>query len=144
MSHELRTPLNAIIGFSELLENDAIKLSDVISQSLSLIRIVAQKANIRIDVKDMDNCYVLADFTKLKQILINLLSNAIKCNKKDGYVKLDSSTTDDNFLRVNIVDSGIGIPLSKQSSVFKPFNRLGKENSSITGTGIGLVVTKTL
>jgi signal transduction histidine kinase len=43
-----------------------------------------------------------------------------------------------------VTDTGIGIPLEKQHELFSAFNRLGKENSAILGTGIGLVITKKL
>ena len=50
----------------------------------------------------------------------------------------------DNKVRVNIVDTGIGISAENQSSLFTLFNRQGQEDSMIKGTGLGLVVSKDL
>jgi CheY-like chemotaxis protein len=47
-------------------------------------------------------------------------------------------------LRIQVKDTGQGIPLAKQSEVFQPFNRLTAENSNIEGSGVGLVITKQL
>ncbi|MFP6712114.1 MAG: ATP-binding protein, partial [Rhodospirillales bacterium] len=47
-------------------------------------------------------------------------------------------------LRVEVIDTGCGIPLDQQKELFKPFSRLGQENGEIEGTGIGLVVTRQL
>ncbi len=47
-------------------------------------------------------------------------------------------------LRVEVIDTGCGIPLDQQKELFKAFSRLGQENGEIEGTGIGLVVTRQL
>ena len=136
--------LSAIEAGEIKLSIETINLNNVISQSLSLTQIIAKKSNIQIEIKAKNTCYILADFTKTKQVVINLLTNAIKYNKKNGHIQLDCIHTDDNFLRVIIKDSGIGISKANQASVFKSFDRLGQEHSTITGTGIGLVVTKNI
>ena len=88
--------------------------------------------------------YVKADRTRLKQIIINLLSNAIKYNKENGTVVIDCAVSTPGRIRISVTDSGVGITPDKLSQLFQPFNRLGQENSSVSGTGIGLVVTKRL
>ena len=88
---------------------------------------------------------VLADLTKLKQVLINLVSNAIKYNRPDGQVIISVEVIDSTKrLRITIRDTGIGIPQDKQAYLFTAFDRLGQENSGIEGTGVGLIVTKRL
>ena len=47
-------------------------------------------------------------------------------------------------MRFLVTDTGVGIPAERQGEVFQPFSRLGKEKSSIPGTGIGLSITKRL
>ncbi len=86
---------------------------------------------------------VRADSTRLKQIIINLLSNACKYNQKNGCVKI-SVTSEFNFSKISIEDTGSGIGVENQDRLFLPFNRLGAEQSEIEGTGIGLVITKQL
>jgi len=48
------------------------------------------------------------------------------------------------MMRINVVDTGLGIPVDHQADLFKPFNRAGREQSNIEGTGIGLLVTRDL
>ncbi|MCW9002577.1 MAG: ATP-binding protein, partial [Rhodospirillales bacterium] len=116
----------------------------VIDECLSLIEGRAGERGIRIlDGTADDTLPILhADYTRLKQVLLNLLSNAIKYNRDGGTVKLSSRMVPDNMLRIAVADTGQGIPADKCSKLFKPFERLGKENSSIEGTGIGLTITK--
>jgi CheY-like chemotaxis protein/anti-sigma regulatory factor (Ser/Thr protein kinase) len=88
--------------------------------------------------------YVKADMTRLKQVLINLLSNAIKYNKEGGTVVVECVPVVSGRIRMSVRDSGAGLSPVKLAQLFQPFNRLGQEASGVTGTGIGLVVTKRL
>lgn len=84
------------------------------------------------------------DGNRLKQILINLLSNAIKYNHKGGRVTLAWAEAPENWVRFSVIDTGVGIPPGQEDNIFLPFNRLGRENQSIEGTGIGLTITNEL
>jgi CheY-like chemotaxis protein len=59
-------------------------------------------------------------------------------------VVVDCSLRPAGRIRISVSDSGVGIAPEKLAQLFQPFNRLGKETSSVAGTGIGLVVTKRL
>ena len=87
---------------------------------------------------------IYADRTRVKQILINLLSNAIKYNREHGTVEVTCKPTALKRFRISIKDTGEGLPQDKLGQLFQPFNRLGKENSEVEGTGIGLVMAKKL
>ncbi len=87
---------------------------------------------------------VCVDRLRLKQILLNLGSNAVKYNKENGKVILSSERLDNNFLRINVADTGPGISEDKQKLLFEPFNRLDRTFSEIEGTGIGLTIVKKL
>jgi CheY-like chemotaxis protein/anti-sigma regulatory factor (Ser/Thr protein kinase) len=87
---------------------------------------------------------VLADQTRLKQVLINLLSNAIKYNIKQGTVEVKCTENTPGRIRVSIRDTGAGLPPEQLSQLFQAFNRLGQEAGGEEGTGIGLVVAKRL
>jgi len=86
-----------------------------------------------------------ADKTRLTQAIYNLLTNAIKYNRtEDGTVTISCHELPDGYLRVRIADTGYGIPIEKQSDLFKPFMRLGHETGKIKGTGIGLTIVDRL
>lgn len=86
--------------------------------------------------------FVRADRTRLKQALLNLLSNAIKYTPSQGTVTLSCSEENSHKIRVSIADSGHGIAIEKQGLLFQPFNRLGAEDTTVEGTGVGLAITK--
>jgi CheY-like chemotaxis protein len=88
--------------------------------------------------------YVVADRTRLKQVLINLLSNGIKYNKPAGTVAVECVATTPDRIRISVTDSGDGLPPEELAQLFQPFNRLGQEDGGQEGTGIGLVVAKQL
>ncbi len=87
---------------------------------------------------------VMADRTKLKQVLLNLFSNAVKYNSKNGRMQIYCNVVDDDKIRLGVSDTGPGIPIELQPQLFTVFNRLGAEQSNIEGTGIGLVITKNI
>jgi PAS domain S-box-containing protein len=87
---------------------------------------------------------VSVDRTRFAQILMNFGSNAIKYNRAAGQVVFSVSEVGGDTLRVMVRDTGMGIPLDKQSSIFQPFQRAGQETGPIEGTGIGLVITRRL
>lgn len=87
---------------------------------------------------------VSADPTRLRQVLQNLISNAIKYNRPGGSVIIDVARQRPGRLRIYVSDTGTGIPLERQGELFQAFNRLGLEQSSIEGTGIGLAICRHL
>ncbi|MCO4860734.1 ATP-binding protein [Cupriavidus sp. WGlv3] len=88
-------------------------------------------------------CFVRADRTRLKQILLNLLSNAIKYNRDRGSVDVQVTTTGHRVC-VSVRDTGTGLTPERLAQLFQPFNRLGHEAGPVEGTGIGLVVARRL
>ncbi|MDO3385139.1 PAS domain-containing protein [Gilvimarinus sp. SDUM040013] len=96
------------------------------------------------DFSGLENTCVAADQVRLKQALLNLMSNAIKYNKVGGEVKVSLSATTDNYLRIEVQDTGLGIDDARRDEVFQPFNRLNAEMSKVEGSGVGLVITKQL
>jgi CheY-like chemotaxis protein len=105
----------------------------------------AQHHGIKLDfpLPDVAN-FVLADRTRLKQVLINLLSNAIKYNSRPGGVTVTYSSIAPGRMRVSIHDTGPGLQPGQLAQLFQAFNRLGQEAGGQEGTGIGLVVAKRL
>ena len=83
------------------------------------------------------------DPDRLRQVLMNLVSNAIKYNRLGGWVRLEVET-DRHFVHVLVRDNGLGMSEAQQAQLFQPFNRLGREQSGVPGTGIGLVLVRQL
>ena len=128
------------------LSSESVSLSEVMSECQAMMEPQAQKHGIAMKFPEFNNgpLYVMADRTRLKQIIINLLSNAIKYNKKHGTVVVKCTVSGPERTRISVADTGAGLSPEKLAQLFQPFNRLGQEAAGVAGTGIGLVVTKRL
>lgn len=118
----------------------------VIKESIAMTQHLAAQRDITLKFETFPDTLpdIWVDPSKLKQVLINLLSNAIKYNRIGGEVVINIEMIDAARVRINIQDSGVGIPKALQSQVFQPFNRLNMEASGIEGSGIGLALCKQL
>jgi signal transduction histidine kinase len=192
MSHELRTPLNAIIGYSEILEEDAIEhkatvltsdikniryaghhLLELINEILDLSKIEAGRMGLHIEdfelapvvddvittikplVEKNNNKIVLqigeqlgqirSDATKVRQILFNLTSNACKFTE-NGSISINvqrATLEDENFVKIDIKDTGIGMTPVQIAQIFHPFVQGDTSTTrKYGGTGLGLAITK--
>jgi signal transduction histidine kinase len=128
------------------LSQTPLSLFDILEECQTMIKFQAQKKHITLNFPghEYELVRVLADETKLKQVLINLLTNAIKYNREMGNVTIEYSQNDLGVTRISIHDSGFGLAQDQLDKLFQPFNRLGRETGAEEGTGIGLVVTKKL
>jgi PAS domain S-box-containing protein len=124
---------------------EPISLAEVMHECQAMIEPQAKKRTVRVAFPQFAvPCFVKADRTRVKQVLINLLSNAIKYNKLGGTVVVDYITSIPGRIRICVKDSGEGLTPDKLAQLFQPFNRLGQEANAEEGTGIGLVTTKRL
>ena len=87
---------------------------------------------------------VLADQTRLIQIVSNFATNAVKYNQPGGRVVLSAARQGRDHVRISVTDTGLGIPPEKHELLFQPFQRAGQETGPIEGTGIGLAIAKRL
>jgi CheY-like chemotaxis protein len=127
------------------LSKEMVSLSDLLVECQAMMEPQARERGIGMTFPKFDSpLYVKADMTRLKQIFINLLSNAIKYNKEGGTVVVECAVSAADRIRISVRDTGAGLSPEKMAHLFQPFNRLGQEASGVTGTGIGLVVTKRL
>lgn len=120
---------------------DACRL---LGDCLPLIQPLAGARGIDLRVQTGRPAPVRADYTRLKQVLLNLMSNAVKYNRDGGSVSVVLADAPNGMLRIDVTDTGPGIPEERQADLFEPFNRLGAENTEVEGTGIGLTITKRL
>lgn len=120
-------------------------IQDIIDECISNIQPFAERQGVGIEAANCIDMALMVDPIRLKQVLLNLLSNAVKYNHKGGSVRIKGAPAEDGAMyRLMVFDTGRGIPASKQHQLFIPFSRLGRENSNIEGTGIGLTITKRL
>ena len=87
---------------------------------------------------------VVGDKRALKQVLINLLTNAVKFTPEGGTVTLRTMGSPDS-LRINIEDTGIGIPEKDIEKLGRPFEQVENQmTKSRSGSGLGLAISRSL
>jgi two-component system phosphate regulon sensor histidine kinase PhoR len=88
--------------------------------------------------------FILADETRLEEVLHNLLENAVKYSRENGEIRLHAEQRDDGQIALSVSDSGIGIGKNDLPRIFERFYRADKARSpeSIRGTGLGLSIVK--
>lgn len=122
-----------------------VQVSMLLDECLSLMQPVARVRGIGLPDAACIACdaFVIADRTRLKQVLLNLVSNAIKYNRPGGSVEI-SCQADGDALRISVSDTGHGLNPEQCERLFNAFERLGAESGAIEGAGIGLVLSKRL
>ena len=157
--------------FVEVIARNAERLSALIEDLLELSRIEGGKhplAPERVDaaalasmlLRDMrprldarrlrssvsgDGMLVLADRRALEQIMQNLLDNAAKYTEPGGQIDVRVAASDGARVRIEVADTGIGIPERDRARVFERFYRVDKARSrDLGGTGLGLAIVKHL
>jgi len=141
-------------GRVELMRN-TFSVAAALSEVHTIVKTLANKKNISLEFEAAtDLPSLFADEAKFKQIMYNLLSNAIKFTPDGGNVSVTAevqtaksagSGPADEFLRVAVTDTGIGIQASDQERVFKEFEQVDSSyGRQQQGTGLGLALTKRL
>ena len=119
-----------------------VSLNEIFAECLELYRPIAGDKNISIDYLEQKDLLIWADRNMMKAICRNLVNNAIKFTHKNGCIKVWHEPSD-QFARISIKDSGIGIDQANLESLFE----IGREKTTPdtageTSTGLGLSVCK--
>ncbi|HEX2395490.1 MAG TPA: MASE3 domain-containing protein [Bacteroidales bacterium] len=115
-------------------------IGGILNESSELISRQAALKEITL-IKDYSPASVIADIDMIKTVIRNLLSNAVKFTHKSGTVKI-KTRKEENFLAIEIIDTGIGIPGEKLESLFHTdINHSTKGTADEPGTGLGLMLS---
>ncbi len=118
------------------------EIEDILQSSIDLVSLSALNKEIHIEYLEHQNLMVYADYNMVATITRNLLSNALKFTPRGGKITI-STVVENDFLRIFISDTGIGIPQEILKTVYegKSVNtRVGTESEK--GSGIGLFLVK--
>jgi DNA-binding response OmpR family regulator/nitrogen-specific signal transduction histidine kinase len=119
-----------------------VRLENCFAEAIDTLRPLADQKSHALR-SGAENLTVRADGTRLRQILTNLIGNAIKFTPEGGRIEL-TATTANGVARVEVRDSGPGIPLEQQQRIFEAFYRLSHSEKVAEGTGLGLAITQRL
>ncbi len=88
---------------------------------------------------------VLADSARLQQVLWNVIKNAVKFNSEGGSLKVRTEDTPEGRVRLQVIDSGVGIEPDVLPQIFNAFEQGGKDvTRPFGGLGLGLAISKAL
>jgi len=151
-AESLLSIINDILDFSKIeagkldLESIPFDFRESLGETMKALGFRAQQKGLELiyevhpDVPEA----VLGDPGRIRQILINLVGNAIKFTESGEIlvsVEEKSSSSTDTFLHFAVKDTGIGIPLEKQTQVFEAFSQAdGSMARKYGGTGLGLTI----
>jgi PAS domain S-box-containing protein len=122
---------------------DVVPLKPVVERALNQISPLAESKDLVVGATGNGDTRVLADETRLSQILINLASNAVKFTEHGG-IEMEYAEEDDR-VRILVRDTGPGIPDEELERVFDEFHQVEAGHSrSAGGTGLGLAISRRL
>ncbi len=146
----LQEMINDVLDLSEIEEGHvglrpaAVDLRGIAEACLGLVRPAADAKGLTLTIGMAPGTpgSVFTDPTRLRQVLLNLLGNAVKFTA-EGAVGLRLAAAGDR-LRIEVADTGPGIPAERRHSLFQDFERLGAEATAAEGAGLGLALSARL
>ena len=129
----------------------AFDLNELFTQCAEVIAPTAKEKGLTVTVAnrlERKDWALITSTTHLRQILTNLLSNAVKYNRPEGCITATAEKVDSDektvTVRFTISDTGLGISRDFQKEMFEPFTRDPAQETTATGTGLGLPIVKRL
>ncbi len=138
--------LAALEAGSVPLRMASLPLDATVEAVIDLMQPQAEAAGVVLGRWTRSGLGVMADATRVRQVLINLVGNAIKYHRAGGRVELllEPPAGSPPLLGIVVRDDGPGIATERQHQLFEPFNRLGAQGGDVPGHGLGLVISRQL
>jgi len=119
-----------------------LRLDLLVQDIANLFQVLAEQKNIGLNIDLCEETTVMGDKMRLQQLFTNLIDNAVKFTPDGGSIRIRAER-DGNFAKVEVVDTGMGIPKEEQENIFKRFYRVEKSRSKdVGGVGLGLSIAE--
>ncbi len=128
-------------GFDLYDHNQIVDFSQLLGESIELLKSYAQKKNIELEVHIEVGVKVKADPKGLFRIVNNLVDNSIKYTDPNGKISLVLNQTN-SVVSFSVKDTGIGIPAESRNKIFIPYYQINHEKKNFQGMGLGLSIVK--
>jgi signal transduction histidine kinase/FixJ family two-component response regulator/HPt (histidine-containing phosphotransfer) domain-containing protein len=143
--------VNSVLDMSQIeadqleLHAAPVDLSNLVNVCLDVMRPAADAKNLTLSCAPAPPVTALIDVTRLRQVVLNLLGNAVKFTPQGGVELRLHLTQAGHAFRLEIADTGPGVPAQHHAKLFQTFERLNAEAvSAIEGSGLGLAITARL
>lgn len=136
--------LNRIEAGGLPLDLAEVELSELAADAVKAATPGAARSGVTLHLDVGEGPLMTADPRRIAQVLDNLIGNAVKFSHVDGLVRVRLRYADDTW-RIDVSDTGIGIPPEEAARLFGPFVRASNARiAGLPGTGLGLVIVKLL
>jgi len=146
--------VNDLLDFSKIeagkmeLDPQAFDFRKLLEQALQTIALPAERKGLKLasGIAPAIPGIVVADASRLRQVLVNLLGNAVKFTEAGEVTlraELESESTGDPFLHITVSDTGIGMSAEQQRRIFNAFTQADSSTTrKYGGTGLGLMISR--
>ncbi|MFC7551430.1 ATP-binding protein [Pseudoroseomonas wenyumeiae] len=127
-------------------DRQPVPLGRLIDSAAVLVRPAAAGKQIQLTVSMAPGCpqVVLGDELRLRQVLLNLLGNAVKFTPEHGQVRLEILPLPEQGIRIEVTDTGPGIPAEQRDLLFRDFSQVPGHKLRREGNGLGLAISSGL
>jgi DNA-binding NarL/FixJ family response regulator/anti-sigma regulatory factor (Ser/Thr protein kinase) len=122
---------------------DIVNISLIISTKVELFKNIIEQNEIFFTTDIQDHLYTQIDSSALDRVLNNIIDNAVKYNKEGGTIHIRLKE-EENLIRLEIRDTGTGIPKDQLPHIFQPYYRSKRPQKNIQGIGAGLSIVKNI
>jgi signal transduction histidine kinase len=130
------------------LHRETVNAHNALRRAIEICERAADQKGVTLSAEiNATSCYVDGDAARLQQVFWNLISNAIKFTPKEGKVTVRTANPEPNKLRIDVVDTGVGIDPHDLTRVFQRFMQFSRGLAPQGGTGglgLGLSISKSL
>jgi len=134
--------LDRLESNAEQITTEEMDVPALVQLAISSIRPVADEKGVSLDWRLTPGLTLTGDVGRIGQLIDNLLANAVKFTPSGGKVTVEANPIDDGW-RLEVADTGIGIPEDEQALLFRRFFRArNAHGQGVSGSGLGLVIVK--
>jgi signal transduction histidine kinase len=127
------------------LRQEQTQISTIIKDALDMVRPLAEQQKIGLELINKEDATLIADSSRLSQVVQNLLSNAVKFSPTGSSIQLYYGKDPHGIAEIRVTDRGPGISDADRELVFDRFRQLSNSNGiAVKGSGLGLAICKAI